>query len=70
MQTFPPFVGERDGDVDVELTMKDADFMQIVAGKLKPDQVCKYVYFNPFFGMKKFTERLFLEKSLLNIYNI
>uniref|UniRef100_A0A915B7X0 Sterol carrier protein 2 n=4 Tax=Parascaris univalens TaxID=6257 RepID=A0A915B7X0_PARUN len=34
----PPFVGERDGNVDIEIVIKDSDFVQIASGKLKPDQ--------------------------------
>lgn len=28
-----------EGNVDVEITMKDSDFVKIVTGKLRPDQV-------------------------------
>ncbi|EJD73512.1 hypothetical protein LOAG_19069, partial [Loa loa] len=35
----PPIIGETNaGNVDVEMTMKDSDFMKIVTGKLRPDQ--------------------------------
>ncbi|PIO69664.1 SCP-2 sterol transfer family protein [Teladorsagia circumcincta] len=34
----PPFVGDDERTVEVELTIKDSDFMNIAAGKLKPDQ--------------------------------
>ncbi|VDM97798.1 unnamed protein product [Onchocerca ochengi] len=35
----PPVVIEMgEGDVDVEMTMKDSDFIEIVNGKLRPDQ--------------------------------
>ena len=35
----PPFIGESDKKVDVEVTLKDDDFMNMAQGKLKPDQV-------------------------------
>lgn len=39
MKSSPPYVGTEHTDkVDVELILKDADFIQISAGKLKPDQ--------------------------------
>ncbi|KAH7723247.1 non-specific lipid-transfer protein-like isoform 2 [Aphelenchoides avenae] len=38
LKVEPPFVGESDEKVDTEITVKDDDFMQITAGKLKPDQ--------------------------------
>jgi sterol carrier protein 2 len=34
----PPFVGENDEKVDVEITVSDEDFMKIASGQLKPDQ--------------------------------
>ncbi|VDM46721.1 unnamed protein product [Toxocara canis] len=34
----PPFVGERVGDVDIEIIVSDSDFIQLASGKLKPDQ--------------------------------
>jgi len=34
----PPFIGESDKKVDVEVTLKDDDFMNMAQGKLKPDQ--------------------------------
>ena len=35
----PPFIGESNEKVDVEISVKDDDFIQMAAGKLKPDQV-------------------------------
>lgn len=35
----PPFIGENDEKVDVEITVTDDDFMKIAQGQLKPDQV-------------------------------
>ncbi len=35
----PPYIGDRDGPVDIDITVKDSDFMLIAAQKLKPDQV-------------------------------
>ncbi|KAK0426657.1 hypothetical protein QR680_009830 [Steinernema hermaphroditum] len=40
-KSFPPQIEEGDGDgkkVDVEVTIKDEDFMKIAAGTMKPDQ--------------------------------
>jgi sterol carrier protein 2 len=34
----PPFIGESSEKVDVEINVKDEDFVQMAAGKLKPDQ--------------------------------
>uniref|UniRef100_A0A1I7VFK0 SCP2 domain-containing protein n=1 Tax=Loa loa TaxID=7209 RepID=A0A1I7VFK0_LOALO len=35
----PPDIAETgEGNVDVEMTMKDSDFVKIVTGKLRPDQ--------------------------------
>uniref|UniRef100_A0A7E4W7G9 Sterol carrier protein 2 n=1 Tax=Panagrellus redivivus TaxID=6233 RepID=A0A7E4W7G9_PANRE len=34
----PPFIGQSDEKVDVEITLKDDDFLALAAGKLKPDQ--------------------------------
>ncbi|OZC05473.1 hypothetical protein X798_07553 [Onchocerca flexuosa] len=40
----PPVVIEMgEGNVDVEMTMKDSDFIEIVTGKLRPDQVNAYL---------------------------
>ena len=36
---MPPFVGNRDGKVDVEFTVKDSDLIRIATGEMKPDQV-------------------------------
>ncbi|VDO08307.1 unnamed protein product [Haemonchus placei] len=33
-----PYVGDDDRKVEVEITIKDSDFMNIAAGKLKADQ--------------------------------
>jgi len=38
LKSATPFVGQRDDPVECELTVKDADFMLIATGKLKPDQ--------------------------------
>lgn len=38
----PPFIGESDRKVDVEVTVKDDDFILMAQGKLKPDQVRKF----------------------------
>jgi putative sterol carrier protein len=39
MKKNPPYIGIESSDkVDVELILKDSDFMQISAGKLKADQ--------------------------------
>jgi putative sterol carrier protein len=39
MKKSPPYIGTESTDkVDVELILKDSDFIQISAGKLKPDQ--------------------------------
>lgn len=35
----PPFIGESNEKVDVEISVKDEDFVQMSQGKLKPDQV-------------------------------
>ncbi|WKX96848.1 hypothetical protein Q1695_012920 [Nippostrongylus brasiliensis] len=34
----PAYVGHDEKNVEIEITIKDSDFMQIAAGKLKPDQ--------------------------------
>ncbi|VDP06612.1 unnamed protein product [Heligmosomoides polygyrus] len=34
----PPYVGHDERSVEVEINIKDSDFMNIAAGKLKPDQ--------------------------------
>ncbi|VDM16096.1 unnamed protein product [Wuchereria bancrofti] len=36
--TPPTIIEMGEGDVDVEMTMKDSDFVKIVTGKLRPDQ--------------------------------
>ncbi|KJH52077.1 SCP-2 sterol transfer family protein [Dictyocaulus viviparus] len=37
-QSEPPYVGHDEKPVEVEINIKDSDFMNIAAGKLKPDQ--------------------------------
>ncbi|KAK6735224.1 hypothetical protein RB195_018416 [Necator americanus] len=34
----PPYVGQEEKPVEIEINIKDSDFMSIAAGKLKPDQ--------------------------------
>jgi len=38
LKTEPPYIGDRDGPVDIEITIKDSDMMLVAAQKLKPDQ--------------------------------
>lgn len=45
LQDDPPFVGERDGKVDIEIVIKDSDFVKIASGQLKPDQVLFWILF-------------------------
>ncbi|EPB71626.1 hypothetical protein ANCCEY_09272 [Ancylostoma ceylanicum] len=37
-QSRPPYVGNEERPAELELQLKDTDFMNIAAGKLRPDQ--------------------------------
>ncbi|EPB71627.1 SCP-2 sterol transfer family protein [Ancylostoma ceylanicum] len=34
----PPYVGNEERPVEIEISLKDGDFMNMAAGKMKPDQ--------------------------------
>ena len=39
IQSDPAYVGNDEREVEVEINIKDDDFMKIAQGKMKPDQV-------------------------------